>query len=123
MTIKRCFAAAGLAVALGAVQCVSAFADDSMNGSGMAMDCSTANDHLMKMAGAPSADTSMMKPSASVDMNFMVSMHSMMQNQMAMAKIEVKCGTNAKAKAEAQKMLDSLRSYTTEAMDIQHQIP
>jgi hypothetical protein len=123
MTIKRCIAAAGFALALGALQFGSASADDMKSGSSMAIDCSTANEHMMSMMKPSSDDMSMMKPDASVDKNFMMAMHAMMEHGMMMAKIELKCGKSDKAKAEAQKMLDSMQSYTTDAMQIQREVP
>ena len=124
MTIKRCLTAASLALVLGAFQAGSAFADDMKSGSMMpAIDCSTANDHMMKMVSSPNSDAGMMKADASVDKNFMMSMHMMMESQMMLAKIELKCGKNEKAKAEAQKLLDSMQTYSMQAMDVQRQIP
>jgi hypothetical protein len=124
MTIKRCFATAGLALALGALQLGSASADDMKSSTMMpAIDCSTANDHMMKMVSSPNSDAGMMKADASVDKNFMMSMHMMMESQMMLAKIELKCGKNDKAKAEAQKLLDSMQSYSVQAMEIQREIP
>jgi hypothetical protein len=123
MTIKRCIAAAGFALTLGVMPCTSVFADDAMKPDPMMMDCSTANDHLMKMMSPSSSDMSMMKPDASVDKNFMMATHAMMMNNMMMAKIEVKCGKDPKAKAEAQKLLDQMTAATAEEMEILREVP
>jgi ABC-type polar amino acid transport system ATPase subunit len=123
MTITRCLAAAGFVLALGAIPCTSAFADDAMKSDSMMMDCSTANDHLMKMMTPSSTDTSMMKPDASVDKNFMTATHAMMMHNMMMAKIEVKCGKDPKAKAEAQKLLDMMAAETEQEMEILREVP
>jgi len=123
MTIKRCILAGGFALALAAVPCASVFADDAMKPDPMMMDCSTANDHLMKMTSPSSADMSMMKPDASVDKNFVMATHAMMSNGMMMAKIELKCGKDPKAKAEAQKLLDQMAAGTAEEMEILREVP
>jgi hypothetical protein len=120
---QRCIAATGLMLALGALQSPSVYADDAMKPDAMMIDCSTANDHLMKMMSPSSGDTSMMKPEASVDKNFMMATHAMMSNGMMMAKIELKCGKDEKAKAEAQKLLDSMASATAEEMEILREVP
>jgi len=127
MTIKHTLAATALAVALGALQCGSAYDDEAMkSGSMMSTDCSTANDQMMKMAmpTAMSGDAmSAPKPDASVDKHFMAAMHDAMEHQMALAKLEVKCGKDPKAKSEAQKLIDMLSDYTKEAMQIEREIP
>jgi hypothetical protein len=123
MTLQRCIAATGFVLALGALPCTSVYADDAMKSDPMMMDCSTANDHMMKMMSPSSTDMSMMKPDASVDKNFMMASHAMMSNSMMMAKIEIKCGKDAKAKAEAQKMLDSMTAATAEEMELLREVP
>jgi len=40
-----------------------------------------------------------------------------------MAKIELKCGKDEKAKAEAKKLLDSMASATAEEMEILREVP
>jgi len=123
MTIKRCIAAAGFALALGVMPCTSVFADEAMKPDSMMMDCSTANDHLMKMMSPSSDSMSMMKPDASVDKNFMMATHSMMSSGMMMAKIELKCGKDEKVKAQAQKLLDQMTAATAEEMEILREVP
>ncbi|MFY9779712.1 MAG: DUF305 domain-containing protein [Candidatus Baltobacteraceae bacterium] len=86
------------ALAFGTLAPVASYAD-SMSG-----DCSSADSGLMK--AMQSGDSSMLKTSGDVDKDFASAMMSVHSSGVALAKVEVKCGKDAKAKAMARKYLD-----------------
>jgi uncharacterized protein (DUF305 family) len=94
---------AAIGVALASSQTTFASAADSMTGP-PAMDCSKADAMMM----APHTDTAMpaMKPTGDVDKDFAQAMMAQHRAMVAMAKAEMTCGKDAKAKAAAQKQLD-----------------
>jgi hypothetical protein len=82
------------------------------------VDCSTASAHMMSMmhpAPDARADT---KPSGDADKTYTDAMKMMLEHAAMMAKIEMKCGKNAKAMALAKKMLDEINDdyLTVEAV-------
>ncbi|MGP6156789.1 MAG: DUF305 domain-containing protein [Vulcanimicrobiaceae bacterium] len=98
------------ALALVALAPVASFAD-TMSG-----DCSSADSGMMK--AMQSGDASMMKPTGDVDKDFAAAMMSMHTSGTAVAKIEVKCGKDAKAKAMAQKFIEDANASNAELREI-----
>jgi uncharacterized protein (DUF305 family) len=78
------------------------------------VDCSTADTAIMK----DMPDSSAMKSTGNVDMDFATSMMALKQSAMSMAKIEMQCGKNAKAKTAAKKMLDQDSAGSAELREI-----
>ena len=76
----------------------------------MTTDCSTADTSMMKAM----PDSSAMKTSGNVDTDFAASVMALKKSAMSMAKVEVKCGNDVKAKAAAQKILDQDAASTAQ---------
>ncbi len=110
--MKRMFGTALFTLAAGVALCAAqpliARAADSMGGAMMASDCKTADSAMMKMT---MPDSMMMKASGHMDKDFAGAMMAHEKAMVAMAKMEVKCGKNAKAKAAAQKFLDESADF------------
>jgi hypothetical protein len=70
------------------------------------IDCSTASAHIMSMMKPPAGAMDDMKPGASTDATYADAMKMMLGHAAMMAKIEMKCGKDAKAMAMAKKMLE-----------------
>jgi hypothetical protein len=75
-----------------------------------ATDCATANETMMKMAAMPMPA---MSSTDTMDKNFDMVMHMMVDHGMKMAKLEAKCGKDAKSRALAMKMEQDLEDYVT----------
>jgi uncharacterized protein (DUF305 family) len=103
--IRLATATLSCALAFGALAPVASYADTMS-------DCSSADAGMMKAVN--SGDTSMMKASGDVDKDFASAMMSMHSSGVAVAKVEVKCGKDAKAKEVAQKYLDDSNAHTAE---------
>jgi uncharacterized protein (DUF305 family) len=85
--------------AFGTIAPVATAAADTM----MSSNCSSADSSMV--TAMQSGDTSMMKASGDVDKDFAGGMMAITKSGTAMAKLEIKCGKNAKAKAMAQRYI------------------
>jgi uncharacterized protein (DUF305 family) len=99
-------ATATLAFSFGALAPVASYADTTPG------DCSSAGAGMTK--AMQSGDMTMMKATGDVDKDFASGMMAMHNSGVAMAKVEVKCGKDAKAKAMAQKVLDDANASAAE---------
>lgn len=92
---------------------------DTMKSSPMMIDCKNADAMMMKMAHS---DDAMMpaKTSGNADQDFAKMMMVHQSDMMAMAKVEAKCGKNAKMRAEAQRMIDRLTQIQADLELILH---
>ena len=104
--------AAGLALTLGGLTPSKA---DTM---APAMDCSKADSMMTTMPMPMPSGMESMKPSGNMDKDFteMAMMHNQMM--MKMAHMEMACGKDAKAKAAAGKMLDTMQLWDSTLEDI-----
>ncbi len=75
------------------------------------MDCATANTTMMKMSSPDMMKPTAMDPNASVDQMFAMHMQMMTKQGMQMAKLEAKCGKDAKTRAMAEKMAGDMQIY------------
>lgn len=78
------------------------------------MDCTTANATMMKMMSPEMMKPMAMDANASLDKNFAMEMHMMTMHGMQMAKLEAKCGKDAKTRAMAEKLAGDLQQYVNE---------
>jgi uncharacterized protein (DUF305 family) len=78
------------------------------------VDCSTAPAHMTSMMSHSPDAMADTKPSGDTDQTYTDAMKMMLEHAAMMAKIEMKCGKNAKAMALAKKMLDEVEdNYLT----------
>jgi uncharacterized protein (DUF305 family) len=82
------------------------------------VDCSSAPTHMMSMMSAPPGAMADTTPSSDTDKTYTDAMKMMLKHAAMMAKIEMKCGKNAKAVALAKKMLSEINDdyLTVEAV-------
>jgi hypothetical protein len=122
MKILGCTAALAVALMLAAAPAPAQTPAPAMPGMDVSsMDCSNADSMMMSMMHPGSSDMAMMPPAtASVDKAFAMSSEMMMSHAATMAKIELKCGKNPKAMAQAQKMLDDIQQYMINIQALQN---
>ncbi len=89
-------------------------AADSDDMAAPSMDCATANATMMKMSSPDMMKPMAMDSNASVDQMFAMQMQMMSKHGMQMAKLEAKCGKDAKTRAMAAKMANDLQLYINE---------
>ena len=89
-------------------------AADSDSMAAPSMDCATAKTTMMNMSSPDTMKPMAMDANAGVDQMFATQMEMMSKHGMQMAKLEAKCGKDAKTRSMAAKMVNDLQLYITE---------
>jgi hypothetical protein len=96
---------------------------DAMHGDAMhgtAIDCNDAHAAMLKLMNPPPAAAFTGSPSLGTDVNFASAMSLLEKQAQAVAKIELQCGKDSKAKAAAQKVLDEGNAMQQEFDSMKH---
>jgi hypothetical protein len=96
---------------------------DAMHGDSMhatTIDCNDAHSAMLKLMNPAPAGAFTGSPSIGTDANFASAMSLLEKQAQAVAKIELQCGKDSKAKAAAQKVLDEGNAMQQEFDSMKH---